>query len=354
MSTSAILGALFLVLAIITTYLMFQYWGYPYDKENRKSSCPQWKMNIHRAFGYSYVLVYLVMMSRMVPRLWNYQVEFPARTVAHICLGMAIGVILLVKISILRWFRHLEEMMPVLGISLLLCTFLLSGLSLPFAFKEQNLAKASMFGEETRARLLNILPETDLGKEAPDLDDLVSAGSLQHGREVLLNKCTHCHDLRTAISRPRTPNDWFRIVNRMASKPAIGVNLSEVDQHRVAAYLVAITPDLQESSKAIRKVDEAQKMTQMALEQGAEASGEAGAGAAGSADDAVASGAAEKAFLSTCSQCHDPEEVEFAPPNSEDRVDTLLERMAKNGMEASSEDLSLIKAYLIDRFVEED
>ena len=84
MSFTAILGSLFLALALISAYLMFHFWRYPYDEVRRKSTCPQWKMNIHRAFGYGYALTYLVMMSQMVPRMWTYQVELPPRTVAHI------------------------------------------------------------------------------------------------------------------------------------------------------------------------------------------------------------------------------------------------------------------------------
>jgi hypothetical protein len=141
-SVSAVLGVVFLALAFVSTFMMFKFWGYPYDKERRKSECPQWKMNIHRGVGYAYGIIYLVMMAQMVPRLWEYQVEFPARTVAHIMLGFTIGVILILKISILRWFRHFEEWMPVLGVALLTCTVLLSGLSLPFVFREQVLASS--------------------------------------------------------------------------------------------------------------------------------------------------------------------------------------------------------------------
>src|SRR5688572_28774251 len=100
-SVSAILGIRFLGLAIASVLLMFQFWGYPYDKEKRKSACPQWKMNVHRGVGYAYAILYVVMMFQMVPRLWTYQVEFPARTVAHIMLGITIGVVLLLKIVIL-------------------------------------------------------------------------------------------------------------------------------------------------------------------------------------------------------------------------------------------------------------
>ena len=81
---TALLGGLFLALALLATGLMFQYWGYPYDEQRRKSACPRWKMNIHRGVGIAYAVVYVLLMIEMVPRLWEYQVEFPARTVAHI------------------------------------------------------------------------------------------------------------------------------------------------------------------------------------------------------------------------------------------------------------------------------
>ena len=105
---SSSLGILFLVLALAATFTMFHFWGYPYDDVKKKSSCPQWKMNIHRGLGFAYIIVYVLMMTEMVPRLWEYQVEFPARTVAHTILGTAIGVILILKVSILRFFRHFE------------------------------------------------------------------------------------------------------------------------------------------------------------------------------------------------------------------------------------------------------
>jgi hypothetical protein len=220
-AVNAVLGILFLGLAVLSTLLMFRFWGYPYDEKNRKSSCPQWKMNIHRGVGYAYALVYIVLMSQMVPRMWTYQIEFPARTVAHIILGITIGVILLVKIVILRWFRHFEEWMPALGVSLLLCTFLLIGLSVPFVAKERALASGDTFTAENRERTRGLLSRAGFADKV-DFDELASERSLRSGRNVLLTKCTYCHDLRTAIARPRTPSDWLRTVERMAESRCSG------------------------------------------------------------------------------------------------------------------------------------
>src|SRR5438270_764603 len=113
--TSAILGLIFLGLSIASTFLMYYLWGFPFDRATHKSEAPRGLMRLHRAIGYTYGLLYLVMMAQMAPRMWQYQVELPARTVAHLILGLLIGIILVVKIAILRCFRHLEEWTPYLG-----------------------------------------------------------------------------------------------------------------------------------------------------------------------------------------------------------------------------------------------
>ena len=103
---SAGLGMTFLIVGVAAVFLMYHLWGYPFDKVGKRSAAPPGLMRLHRVLGWVYVIIYIVMMVEMVPRLWSYQVEFPARTVIHLCLGMTIGIILLVKISILRWFRR--------------------------------------------------------------------------------------------------------------------------------------------------------------------------------------------------------------------------------------------------------
>ena len=381
-AVTATLGVLFLVLAFASTYLMFRFWGYPYDKERRKSECPQWKMNIHRAVGYTYAGVYVVMMTQMVPRLWEYQVEFPPRTVAHIMLGFTIGVLLILKISILRWFRHFEEWMPDIGVSLLLCTVLLSGLSLPFVVREQAIASAEeTFSQENRVRVRHLLADAGFPK-GTDLDRLAGEKELRRGRRVLLEDCTFCHDLRTAISRPRTPGDWVNTVERMAEKPNLGPRIGPNEAHEVAAYLVAITPELQRSAKAKRAEDMANEAAMQAASDGDDDSGggdsggggEAAAGpagaqpSAGTAAPATAPAAAEakpraakappdpaaakKAFEETCSRCHGLGDVDESPPRSAAQVKALLKRMASNGMKASRKDIELIRFHLIKTYVE--
>ena len=229
---------------------MFYLWGFPFDMTTRKSEAPKWLMRTHRFIGYAYGLVYLLMMWQMVPRMWQYQVELPPRTVAHLLLGFLIGILLFVKLLILRFFRHLEEWMPYLGTALFACTVMLLGLSLPFAYRERILAANStggdVFSSENRKRVAVLLPQANFPAEAP-LPQLTTTASLNTGRSILLNKCVTCHDLKTVLAQPRTPSGWVATVTRMAEKPALSGPITKSEQWQVSVYLIAITPDLVKS-----------------------------------------------------------------------------------------------------------
>ncbi len=140
---------------------------------------------------------------------WSYQVELPARTVAHLPLGLAIGAILLIKIVIVRFFKHLESsMIPMLGTALLVATVLLIGLSAPVALREAYTTTAGqVFSEVNRERVRSHLMLAGL-EDSGRLDQLAALTGLRAGREVLSSRCVECHDLRTVLARPRTPRAW--------------------------------------------------------------------------------------------------------------------------------------------------
>jgi len=126
-------------------------------------------------------------MIKMVPRMWNYQIEFPARTVMHLTLGMAIGALLFVKIVIVRFYRHLEsDLAPMLGASLLICTVLLIGLSAPFAFRESCLQASALdvFGDDSLQRVQRHLETAGLASEERR-GFFGSSDGLEVGRDVL-------------------------------------------------------------------------------------------------------------------------------------------------------------------------
>ncbi|PCC71379.1 hypothetical protein SAMN02745121_00921 [Nannocystis exedens] len=349
---SASLGLLFLVVGTAAVFLMYYLWGFPFDKATRTSAAPPSLMRLHRQLGWFYIVIYIVLMFEMVPRMWNYQVEWPARTVAHMCLGMGVGFILMIKVVILRFFRHLEEWMPALGTSLLACTIMLAGLSMPHAFREMALASemGDVYGDENRERVKKLLQAAKLPEEAP-IDELSSVDSLQAGRQVLLKKCVACHDLKTILDRPRSPLDWVGTVDRMVIKPSFNEPISEFEGWQVTAYLIAISRDLQRSLKERRAQDEQREQAEAVLAAPPPAAAPTVATepvAPPTIDPAVA----RKTYESVCSQCHELSEVEKAPPTSEAEVIEVIRRMIEdNEMKATPEQITQIEWHMIKVFV---
>ena len=112
-------------------------------------------MFTHRLLGYIYLGIYVYLMIQMVPRMWNYQVELPPRTVVHLSCGMMIGAILFAKIMIVRFFKHLEgPLIPFLGTMLWLCTCLVVFLSIPFSMRESFLNSKALPDSAARAENL--------------------------------------------------------------------------------------------------------------------------------------------------------------------------------------------------------
>ena len=366
----------FVALGYVATFLMLHLWGYPYDKDTRKSEAPRWAMRLHRALGYAFVICYVVMMWRMVPRLFSYQVELPARTVAHLLLGVTVGFLLLIKISIARLFHHLEEWMPYLGVGVLLCTTLLVVLSLPAAFREHSLAHGTPggdpFGPQSLERVARLLPDADL-PAGTDFKRLATSGELEAGRSVLIDQCTQCHDLKTVLDKPRPPATWANVVVRMAEKPSLFGTISVADQARVTAYLIAITPDLQRSAKQRRSdatateddgsepgVDAGVIDSDLPVDAGVGPSRDAGivtdAGvpidtAVPAAKPAIDPTQAKATFLRKCSGCHETADVDGSPPATAAETRKLIRRMKENGLKASRREIELITWWLDAHYV---
>jgi mono/diheme cytochrome c family protein len=378
---SAALGLLFLALGAAATLLMYRLWGYPYDKATRTSAAPRWATWLHRGIGYAFAICYVVLMARMVPRIWTYQVELPPRTVAHLLLGVTIGFLLLVKILILRFFRHFEEWMPYLGTAILLCTVLLLVLSLPFAFREHELAHAAPggdpFGAESQARVARLLPLAGMPADT-DLHKLATRDALAAGRQVVIEKCVTCHDLKTILDRPRTPEDWWNTVERMGDKPTLYVTLDDRELEEAAAYLIAITPDLQRAAKRKRAlVEEREAGLGDVVDAGVTAAPDAAlvapidAGAsdvastaprdAGIATDAGTPAAtappridparARATFETKCSQCHEISDIDGTPPTSDAGARALVRRMIGNGLKITARERELIVWWLDAHYV---
>ncbi len=346
--TNALWGGGFLLCAVVLVLLMYRAWSYPYDKNTNRSSAPRSLVWSHRLLGYVYVAIYIFLMIQMVPRLWTYQVELPARTVAHLGLGLTIGALLFTKLVIVRFFKHMEaKLVPALGTALFICTFVLVLLALPVTLREAFLrdlaTQGDVFSEDRIERIKAQLPKTGLTDETL-LTALATSDGLLAGRKVLTAKCVQCHDLRTILARPRTPENWRKTVERMASRSTVLHPISEEEQWQVTAYLLAISPTLQRSLMQKREsdaaVDKSREAVADAMQRSQQPPGE------GEFDTA----AAEEAFQQTCSQCHAYQLVDARPPANASDAAMLVSRMVRNGLAADDEVLETIIRYLTQKY----
>lgn len=312
------------------------------EPEKPASSSLGTVVQAHRVFGYVFLAVYLLLMWQMVPRLWTYQIEFPSRTVFHMSLGMAIGVILLLKISIVRFFKRLDPpLVPAMGTSLLVASVVLIGIAVPPAFREA-IATSRLFEMENRQRVHELLSQT--GMDQDQSESLATRTSLRAGQQVLRQRCVQCHDLRTVLAQPRTPAGWRQTVRRMAGRTTLLNPLTEQQQWQVTAYLVALSPQLQRSLRQLREQQEQREETRQAAAEVATGRNEE---PAASYNHALA----KQLFETKCSECHDPALVAQIPPDSRKAAHDLVKRMVKEGLTASEEELSQIVLYLIKTYV---
>ena len=226
---------------------------------------------------------------------------------------------------------------------LFLCTLVLVLLALPLTLREsflqESITTGDMLDEDRITRLRTQLPNAGIVDPA-QIDALISTESLVSGRKVLTRKCTQCHDLRTVLVSPRTPENWARTVERMVNRSNVLQVISEKEQLEVITYLIAISPTLQNS--VMQKRD---------MNQQASAPDQ-------SASDSVAEqeldepakefdiDAARSTFEMICSQCHAYQLVDARPPTTEDEIDTVVQRMVANGLRTDPATLATVSQYL--------
>jgi mono/diheme cytochrome c family protein len=295
----------------------------------------------HRIFGYAFLAIYIVLMIQMVPRLWTYQIEFPARTVVHISLGMAMGVVLMLKIAVVRFFRRLDQsLVPPLGTCLLVASVVLIGISVPSAFREA-FATGRLLNEDNRQRVQMLLEQT--GLDQLECARLTTPDALRLGQRILRRECIGCHDLRTVLAKPRTPENWRQTVKRMADRTTMLNPLEENEQLLVTAYLVALSPDLQRSARQLRQErDRREQSQQAAASVGDETANR-------TVYDPVAAG---QLYESLCSQCHGTDLVDESPPTTEEEVRQLVSRMVDEGLEATQTELEQVVRYLSESYAQ--
>jgi len=365
------LGIAFLFIGIFATIIQAWLWSFPMEPDpggpdpNGKSTAPRFWTNAHRILGLAFVLIYVYMMYKMVPRLWEYQVELPPRTVMHLTMGIVIGMFLIAKIAIIRWFQHFGKALPMLGYGILVCTVILSVLSLPFALQAHGFGTLS-FDEESMQDLKQKLVKVEFAAgltetAVTDPGVLATKRSLFKGRRVLMGKCVKCHDMRTILAKPRPPQSWHNVVVRMAEKPTLGSPMTDADLTFVTAYLIAITPKIKKSNRrksvkgrsrasVLKGIKKSQEKKPPTADSTATPAGSPTPAVEKASPPLVAKVSVEELrpiFEENCTSCHGMEEIDNHGGDDEAGWTKVVQAMVEEmGAEISEEDARKIIQFL--------
>lgn len=127
----------------------------------------------------------------------------------------------------------------------------------------------------------------------------------------------------------------------MADRTTLLDPLDEEEQWQVTAYLVAVSPQLQQSLQQMRQE---QERRDEAKEAAAAMAGQGGQEAA--YDPARAKGI----FETKCSECHKTALVEQNPPASAEAARALVARMVEEGLTAAEDELDQIARYVAETY----
>lgn len=189
MQTTIWLGIAMGAIAIINASLMAWLWRFPMAPDptgrdpNGVSTAPRGPTNLHRLLGYVFVLIYAALLIEMIPRAWEFRVASTV-SIIHGLLGLLIGVLLVVKIAVIRRFQRFGNRLPWIGGTLAVTTLIVSALGIVPAWSV-------------------LKPRAQLTPE------------LARGREVVSNKCNQCHGASVIAGEREDARKWERITREM-------------------------------------------------------------------------------------------------------------------------------------------
>jgi cytochrome c5 len=203
---SSILSLVFLVIGLVSVWIMLEIQGNPGKREDLKR-----RILTHRVLGYLFVLLYGIMCVFMIIKTGAYRQELSPRAVLHVSLALFLAPLLLFKILIVKRFSRFFPYLPVLGMLIFSTAFLLNGI-----------AAGNYFLYRSR------IPYTTV-RETDALD-------VHIGRKLLGQKCAKCHSLQKIFAASLTMEEWTKTVNRMAQKDIPHIRPHDIKQ--IIHYLV--------------------------------------------------------------------------------------------------------------------
>ena len=206
--TASVLALLFLGTGGAAVLIMLELTG-----RARGNSGKTGLIRVHRVLGYLFITLFLIMLFFMIRKVAGFQEELTARGVVHIVLALALVPLLLTKILIVRRLPQLSEKLPLLGLTIFILSFSLTGITAGYyVLHRTNITYTTL--------------------SAHDNDVL----NIELGKAIMNKKCSKCHTLERVYRAYKNDDGWARTVNKMALLDA--PNITSFDLKQVLNYLV--------------------------------------------------------------------------------------------------------------------
>ncbi len=163
---------------------------------------------IHQVAGWSFAILFAVMVTVMGERMTRHWEPLPAMTTVHCTLAVAMLLLLTLKLVIPRFFPGLAKHLFLLGVSVFMMAFTLVGISAGYYLV-------------LKIRKIPYISHNDLTNTEPDAE---------RGKQLLIVKCATCHVVKDILSNNNSPEEWERIVNRMVKLAAPQITPGEARQ----------------------------------------------------------------------------------------------------------------------------
>ena len=162
---------------------------------------PKLYIILHRYFGWTYFILFIIVLVFMLARIEEYWEEAEARIAIHIALAVGLLFLLLIKVTVPRFFPRLNKNLFPLGLLVYAFGFTLVNITAGYYI----IRKATGTPYIAHATGPHDVLDTELGKQ------------------LFITKCSICHELNQILIN-RSPESWEKIVNNMVqlAEPRIG------------------------------------------------------------------------------------------------------------------------------------
>jgi len=231
----SLLALIFLVAGVIAVICMFALMG----KTEQKISAT-FLRRMHKGMGFVFTILLLVISYFCIKYVAMVGDQLSGRAVMHSVLSLALIIILVIKITIVQFYKQFLRFVPAMGISVLILTFIVFSTSAGYYF----------------LRTLSVKETTE---ETAALSEVKIEGKIEKGVSLFNDKCSGCHfsdkekkkigpGLKNILKKTNLPssgrpanieNIWKQLKNPFLSMPAFP-SLSEQELADLKAYLESL------------------------------------------------------------------------------------------------------------------